>query len=834
MKHVITIAKRELSAYFTSPIGYIFMMVFVTISVGLFITPFFSFPVADMRTYFSSLPLMLCIFIPAITMRSWAQERSENTWEMLLTFPMKAWQLTLGKFVASIVFLSLALAATATIPVMLKVLGEPDMGVIASSYLGTLLLGGYFMSMGIFFSGFFKDQILSFIITLLACFTMFMLGTHFCATYIDGVAPGLGTTLSEILGFTGHFTPFTRGVIELADVIFFCAWTIIFLLLNILYIDGRSRPKSRMIFSTALCCAVAIGLMGNWLVSDISLKRIDITEDKIFTVSQGSKNILSELDTPVQIKLYISPKKDMPTGMTTIEQDLRDKLQELRVAANGNIEFSVINLQVSEVIALQEDPEESDDNEDEKSEEDIIEKRLLDKGIQPYTVQAMSSDQITNKLIYCSLGIAYKDKEEEIIPQIQPQDLDTLEYSIVSTISKIARETKPKIALVAPVDRVDIPFQLRQFYAQTGQAVPDTEDPYDGLQEFLNHEGYEVERIELNEASPLPELYDTLIVLNPRTLNDRQRWEINHALVSGKSVILAVQHYKWDYIQSQGKMRMNIQEEKPGINSLLEAYGLHVDTDLLMDVNNVSLNMQLGNNPLTGMRSIDSPTHILVNNTSMDQKISITSRLSTIFYLWGTALVLDEEKLSELGLENHTLVSTSEQAWKSPMGEGLSTSIFNNPNTNDGPFPLITLVKGQFPDAYEGQEAPPWSESSTPIPEEDEEETPEAMNTKAPGQLILMGCSQLFRRDFMQAANLDLFINSIDAITLGDDLVNVRSRKPLDRVIDLPSTRTRSIWKMVNYGLANGIIALIGIVGAILRRRSRNAYTLSHMNAQKD
>ena len=91
MRNIIAILRRDLGAYFTSPIGYIFMMVFITISVGLYITSFFVFPVADMRPYFENLPLLLCVFIPAVTMRIWAEERKENTWEMLLTFPMQAW-----------------------------------------------------------------------------------------------------------------------------------------------------------------------------------------------------------------------------------------------------------------------------------------------------------------------------------------------------------------------------------------------------------------------------------------------------------------------------------------------------------------------------------------------------------------------------------------------------------------------------------------------------------------------------------------------------------------------------------------------------------------------
>src|SRR5690606_27115488 len=106
--------------------GYIFMIVFLLISVGLYITSFFTFPVADMRSFFSNLPILLCVFIPAVTMRIWAEERKENTWEMLLTFPMKARELVLGKFLAVLAFFALTLAATVTVPIMLARLGNPD------------------------------------------------------------------------------------------------------------------------------------------------------------------------------------------------------------------------------------------------------------------------------------------------------------------------------------------------------------------------------------------------------------------------------------------------------------------------------------------------------------------------------------------------------------------------------------------------------------------------------------------------------------------------------------------------------------------------------------
>jgi ABC-type transport system involved in multi-copper enzyme maturation permease subunit/ABC-type uncharacterized transport system involved in gliding motility auxiliary subunit len=838
MSNVITIMRRDLTAYFLSPIGYIFMMVFLTLSVGLYITTFFAFPMADMRPYFEQLPLFLCVFIPAVTMRIWAEERKENTWEMLLTFPMQAWELVLGKFFAALVFFCLTLLGTVTIPLMLISLGEPDMGVIWSAYLGTVLLGAFMLSLGILFSGFFKDQIVAFAVTLLTLFGFFLLGVQFFAAYLDDhVYDGFGSMLSNLMGFFSHYGPFTRGVIDFADVLYFLAWTVIFIVLNVLYIDGRNRPNAKSIFAGAMGLSIAIGLAFNWLMADFSMVRIDMTEDKIYTVSEASKSILSRPDAPVRVNLYITPEADMPTAMKTLETDLTDKLEELRVASGGKIEYAVVHMQVANVIADKTPTEEAE--EEAAGEDEAVERRMLDKGVEPFSVQAMTGDEITNKLVYSSLGVAYKDNPEEIIPQVMPQLLPELEYRLVSTIYKLTRENKPKVALVAPKEAVAIDPMMRRMMEQQGMQIPESDDPYIYLEQILNHEKYEVTRVELTKESPLPEEFDTLVVVNPRNLSERQRWEIGRALHAGKSVVLAAQHYNWNYQPSASGMRITRAEEKPELNPLLEAYGLGVSDEVLMDVNHVPLNIRGGDNPIAQMfgQPVNLPMHILLSSSSMSQDTAITSRLSNVFYLWGTALNIDDAKLAELGLSKNVVMSTTPEAWSVKGDAQLTQADFEPPVEADRrkQFPLMAVIEGQFPDAFAGQERPEWPKAEDmqqpgmpPMPEEDTTPEPPAEPVEAkPGKLVLMGCSQMFRKDFLQAGNLDLFLNSVDAVSLDENLVQIRGQKAMDRTIDRPSDAQKTFWRFVNYALANVIIAGIGIGLAFYRRQSRNAYTMA-------
>lgn len=832
MRNIVSILRRDLGAYFTSPIGYIFIMVFVTMSVGLYVTSFFVFPVADMRPYFENLPLLLCVFIPAVTMRIWAEERKENTWEMLLTFPMQAWELTIGKFLASVIFYMAALAATFTVPVMLFSLGHPDKGVIFSGYLGTLLMGCCFLALGILFSGFFKDQIVAFVVTLLTCFLFFLLGTDFIASYIDGRVSGLGSLLSDIFGVFTHYQPLIKGIVDVADVLFFVIWAALFLALNIIFIDGRNRPKAKLMFAAITIICVIIGMLFNFLMAGTSIKRFDLTEDKIHTISPSTRTILAETDSDIQLRLYVTPRDKMPTAMRTIERDIVDKMEELRLASQGRLNYATVYLEAANVIATEPDMQNPDKKP--KDEDEAIEKRMLDKGVQPFNVRAMSEDEVSSKLVYCSIGVGYKDKAEEIIPQIVPDTLPDLEYQMVNTIYKLTRDKKPVVALVAPKEAVNIDPQMRQMLMQMGQPVPESEDPYEYLEQVLVSEKYDVKRVDMTKESPLPEEYDTLVVVNPRSLNDRQRWEINRALHSGKSVVMAVQEYEWDYQATRDGNRVSRREENPEVNALLEKYGLGVSENILMDVNHVALTVQSQSGGILGAlmgQPFNLPTHILVNNSSMNQETSITNRLAAILYLWGTAVEINDTKLKEEGLEVKTLMSSSNKAWSIAKDAPLTSASFEAPASGEA-YPLMVWAKGQFPDAFDGQERPAWPKPQQqpgmpPQPEEDEPEAPAAAVTAAPGQLILMGCSQVFRKNFLQAANLDLFLNSVDAVTLSENLVNVRGTKPIDRIIDKPTKNQRTLWQLANYGLANLIVAGIGIGFFLMRRRARNAYTVS-------
>jgi len=470
MRALGTIYKRETAAYLNSPIAYVFILVFLLVgtSLFLFLPPFFTFPRAEMTALFGWLVPVLCIFVPAITMRIWAEERKENTWEMLLTFPVKPVILVVGKYLAAVTFYLLALLCTWTIPVMLVALGNPDPGPIMSGYVGAVLLGAFFIALGVFISGLCKDQVIAFVLTFLACAVVSLLGWDTFATILDGSVANLelGTKLKNALGMTERYIPFTQGVIEVSYVLYFLLWTGLFLFLNGTYLEGRGRPHVRSIFAASVGLCVLIGVAFTAVTSDMSLGRFDLTEDKIFTVQEATKEILRELKVPVQVTLYISPAEKMPAEMKSLERDLMAKLREMEVASKGKLLPKVIHLEAAEVFSEKDfslgDEEEEEEGSVDK--EESLEKRLMDKGLSPFPVQALREDQSTTQLVYSAVGVAYKEKQEEFIPQIMPQTLPELEYRLVNLVYKMTRDKKPVVALVAPKEELNIPPHMLQIY----------------------------------------------------------------------------------------------------------------------------------------------------------------------------------------------------------------------------------------------------------------------------------------------------------------------------------------------------------------------------------
>ncbi|MFW5888685.1 MAG: ABC transporter permease subunit, partial [Patescibacteria group bacterium] len=229
--------KKELMSYFNSPIAYIFIAVFLMVGNWLFFDGFFLMERADMRSYFQLLPWMFLFLAPAVTMRLWAEEKKLGTIEFLLTLPVTNWQVVLGKFLGSLVFVFITLLLSAGLPITVSLLGNPDPGPIVAGYLGALFLGGAYLALGIFMSSLTKNQIVAFVLALVACFSAFIIG----ADFVLAGAPSSVAPVMRFLGLGAHFHDIAKGVIDSKDIIYYLSFIFLFLWLNVKVLENRSN-----------------------------------------------------------------------------------------------------------------------------------------------------------------------------------------------------------------------------------------------------------------------------------------------------------------------------------------------------------------------------------------------------------------------------------------------------------------------------------------------------------------------------------------------------------------------------------------------------------------
>jgi ABC-2 type transport system permease protein len=235
MRNTVPIFKREFASYFNSPIAFIYLTVFLGLSSWLFLKGFFVIGEASMRPFFGLVPWIFLFFIPAVTMRLWAEEKKVGTMELLMTLPVTDAEAVLGKFLASFVFLLLSLALTFVLPIVVAGLGDPDPGQMVGGYLGCVLLGAAYLSMGLFISSLTENQIVAFIVSVVAIFGLFILGADFV---LFGI-PDYLVPVFSFLGLGGHFDSISRGVVDSRDLLYYFSVIGFFLYLNVKSVQAR-------------------------------------------------------------------------------------------------------------------------------------------------------------------------------------------------------------------------------------------------------------------------------------------------------------------------------------------------------------------------------------------------------------------------------------------------------------------------------------------------------------------------------------------------------------------------------------------------------------------
>jgi ABC-2 type transport system permease protein len=240
MRNTLIIARRELGGYFATPIATVFIVIFLILQGALTFNlgDFFDRGQADLNPFFTFIPWVFLLLVPAITMRLWAEERRLGTIELLLTLPITQAQAVLGKFLAAWAFCAIALLLTFPFVITVNILGSPDNGVIVSGYVGSLLLAGAFLSVGAALSAATKNQVIAFVLAVAMCFVFAVASYSVVTDFLSRNTPVLAD-IARRIAIIDRFQDFTRGVVSVRDLIYFASFIGFWLFVNAVLVDQR-------------------------------------------------------------------------------------------------------------------------------------------------------------------------------------------------------------------------------------------------------------------------------------------------------------------------------------------------------------------------------------------------------------------------------------------------------------------------------------------------------------------------------------------------------------------------------------------------------------------
>jgi ABC-type uncharacterized transport system. len=384
------VACRELAVFFATPAAFIFFGAFLAATLFIFfwIETFFTRNIADVRPMFEWMPLLLIFLSAAVTMRVWSEEHRSGTLEHLLTAPVGLPMLVVGKFAACLALIAIALLLTIPLPVTVSLLGRLDWGPVFGGYLASLCLAGAYLAIGLFVSAQFNSQIVSLIVTTLACTALYLLGSNTLTVFFGNQA---GEML-KLIGAGSRFAAITRGVIDARDLIYYLSLIGMFLSLNV-YTLERQRWAGNPANSAHRNLRALIGLLvanffllNLWLVP-LGMVRADLTEGAIYSISPATRSYLVRLQEPLLIRGYFSAQTH--PLLAPLQLQLRDLLREYEVAGEGRVKVEFV------------DPQENPEMEQEAGEK---------YGIRPVPFQTASRYQTAITNSYFNILIKYGDE----------------------------------------------------------------------------------------------------------------------------------------------------------------------------------------------------------------------------------------------------------------------------------------------------------------------------------------------------------------------------------------------------------------------------------------
>ena len=730
------IVKREFNSYFHSAIAYVFLVVFLVFSTFLTFRfgGWFSLNKADLIPFFSFHPYLYLFFIPALAMRAWAEEEREGTIELLLTFPISAWQAVLGKFLASWLFLATALFFTFPMVLTVFSLGDPDPGMIISGYIASFLLGGVFLSLSTLASVLTPNQVISYIVSFIVLLFLSGVGLRkITEIFPDWLSTDLLETL-ELFSTAPHFDAFQRGVLDARDVLYNLS-VILFGLLSttaVLRCRKAAHKNNRLITFAGLVVLSVLLLLVNLLAKKTTF-RIDLTQDRLYTLSESTDKVLGTLEAPASIRFYFSKSH----ADTDIEQKARalrveDLIKEFVYSADGQLTYELL------------DPVNGSD----------VEGRAILDGL-----AAFNFDK--DRPAYLGLSIQYLDKALNI-PNLLKVSEEDLEFEMTRLFQKAIQKEKPVLAIMT---QLDVYGQDADVQKQRYKEVP----AWRFIQEMSKD--YTVYQIPHHLQFIDPKV-KVLILLHPENLPLETLYALDQFILQGGRVVAFLDSY---YVLNskriqQGDKAVAYQSSLAG---LTEAWGVRFDLkNLLYDEANEI--------------TIQNERRAFMLNFSAENMDKSQDFLKTLKRLKMSYPGIFHYK-ENASLKISSVLKSSKSAQLIEIKDGLQPKTLRKTYKPDGKeYPLAVRIQGDVDSAFKAD-----------IPKGFEErhltKSTKPMDVVLVGDADMLHNSFSYSKEQnfkggdqvgRNSNNVDFLMNLIEEMATGGDMIALRSRVKQSRELE--------------------------------------------------
>ncbi|WP_055436774.1 gliding motility-associated ABC transporter substrate-binding protein GldG [Lacinutrix algicola] len=791
---MLALLKKEINSFFASPIGYLVIAIFLLLN-GLFLWLFkgefnvLDYGFADLSSFFLLSPWILIFLIPAVTMRSFSDEKKQGTLELLLTKPISHLQIVLGKYFGAFLLIILALIPTLLYVYTVNQLGKPvgnlDVGSTLGSYLGLLFLVAAYTAIGIFSSTLSDNQIVAFIIAVFLCF-LFYVG-------FEGLADILGNFVEQI-GMASHFKSMSRGVLDTRDIIYFLSVTALFIFLTVKRINAEGSQPIKWIHLVI----IPIALIVLNVVSTTIYKRFDLTSDSRYTLNEASLNVIKDVDSPILIDVFLEGE-DFPSEFRRLQTETRQLLEEF-TAYNSNIKFNFIN-----------------PIEDEATRERNI-AQLTDRGLTPMQLSVQDNGKQSQTVIIPWALASYNNQTVDI-PLVKykvnanQQELVTnsvqhLEYAFADGLSKLINPKRRKIAVLKGNAELE-DLKIADFLTTLGQ--------------YYYIAPFTLDSVATNpqKASKSLNTYDLIIAAKPtEAFSEEEKYVLDQYTMNGGKSLWLIDQINMEKDSLFNPQGMNVAVPRDlNLTNFFFKYGARINP-LLTSVKSQNIGritLETGQDESLKLQhflwpysplALSDVNHPITNNINF-VKFDFANQIDTLKNDIKKTILLKSDKPSRLeGTPKEINLSF---ALTEP-----DSKLFTKDRQN-----LAVLLEGEFTSVYNNRVKPLQLENDKT------KSTETKMIIIADGDVIkndidkgrptTLGFDKWTKETY---GNKEFLLNAVNYLLDDDGLINIRSKEVKVAFLDQAKiAKEKTKWQTINIVLPLLLLGLFGFIFNFLRKR---------------